>query len=236
MEAGTFELEETALIRSLLAETACCVNVGANIGYYCCIAASMGKRAYAFEPMSLNLQYMLKNIEANGWTDVIHVFPLALAGKRGSAKMYGGGTGASLLKGWAGVVEKFPTLVATSTLDGESREIKESGRWLIIVDIEGAEYSMLLGGSDTLVRSPRPIWMVEVSIAEHQPAGISINPTLLATFNRFWNTGYEAWTTSRPYRQVLRPEVESIVAGGPDTLKTHNFLFVEANLQGFWRS
>ena len=39
MQRGEFEVEETALVRALLPSVDVLVNVGANIGYYCCIAA-----------------------------------------------------------------------------------------------------------------------------------------------------------------------------------------------------
>src|SRR5476649_215546 len=65
MQRGEFEVEETALVRALLPTVDVLVNVGANIGYYCCIAASMGKKVLACEQIALNIQYLIKNIEAN---------------------------------------------------------------------------------------------------------------------------------------------------------------------------
>ena len=69
--------------------------------------------------------------------------------------------------------------------------------------------------------------MVEVSVSEHQPKGILVNPDLLGTFDIFWSSGYEAWTADKQLRMVTREELEAIVQTGKDTLHTHNFLFIE---------
>jgi hypothetical protein len=105
----------------------------------------------------------------------------------------------------------------------------------MIVDIEGAERRMLDGASSLLGMSPKPVWMVEISIGEHQPKGVTINPDLFSTFELFWRNGYEAWTTSRPYRAITIEEVKRIVVSGQDRLNSHNFLFVESGKTGFWR-
>ena len=74
--------------------------------------------------------------------------------------------------------------------------------------------------------------MVEIAISEHQPKGIKINPNLLATFEIFWDKGYEGWTADNFLRLVSPNEVEAIVRSGKDTLRTHNFLFIERGRKG----
>ena len=102
MQAGTFEPLETKLFKELAADADVVINAGANIGYYCCHALAMDKHVVAFEPIDLNLKYLLKNLKANGWENDAEVFPLALTEKAGIVTIYGGGTGASLIPGWAG--------------------------------------------------------------------------------------------------------------------------------------
>src|ERR1700682_885357 len=101
MEQGTFEPTETELVRSILKDVDILINVGANIGYYCCHALSMGKSVIAFEPIARNLRYLCKNIKTNGWSGA-EVYPIALSNSVGVLEMYGGNTGASVVKGWAG--------------------------------------------------------------------------------------------------------------------------------------
>jgi hypothetical protein len=73
---------------------------------------------------------------------------------------------------------------------------------------------------------PKPVWMVEISITEHQPAGIKINPDLLSTFRIFWANGYEARLANKDFSVVREEDILAICETGVDTLHTHNFLFV----------
>ncbi len=50
MADGNFEPDVTKVVRRLLADEDVLVNVGANVGYYCCHALSMGKPVIAVEP------------------------------------------------------------------------------------------------------------------------------------------------------------------------------------------
>lgn len=228
MEAGSFEPEETRIVGRLLPHVDAMINIGANIGYYSCLALQAGKPVVAFEPMAFNLQRLLRNVSANGWDKRAEVYPLALSDSVGITKIYGDGTGASLVKGWAGTPEAYVSYVPTSTLDLVLGARFEGQRCLILVDIEGAERFMLKGATLLLEQRPKPIWLVEIAISEHQPAGISINPHLVATFTAFWQRGYEAWTADARCRPVEREEIEAIERTGKNTMETHNFLFVEA--------
>ncbi len=227
MQSGQFEPEETQIVKKIVSNVDVVINVGANIGYYCLMALRQEKYVVAFEPINLNLRYLLRNIKANNWDSRIEVYPIAVSDKVGVIEIYGGGTGASLVKGWAGTPEQYVTLVPCSTLDNVLGSRFHGKRSFILVDIEGAEHLMLKGATGVLDMEPKPIWMVEISISEHQPEGIGVNSNLLSTFQVFWNRGYEAWTADKDCRSVLSGEIEEIVKSGVDTLHTHNFLFVE---------
>lgn len=91
MAAGMFEPEETLLVRKLLQDVDVFVNVGANVGYYCCHALSLGKPVIAVEPISRNLHYLMRNITENGWAQQTEIFPVALGSHVDVLKMWGGG-------------------------------------------------------------------------------------------------------------------------------------------------
>ena len=228
MEKGLFEPEETALIKRLLGGTEKFVNIGANVGYYACLALQMEREVIAFEPMEANVRSLLKNVKANGWESSIEVYPVALSAGVGIIEIFGSGTGASLVPGWAGVSEKHFTLVPCSTLDRVLGDRLMGERTLILVDIEGAENMMLDGATGVLDRKPAPLWIVEISVLEHMPQGVPINPNLTKTFSKFWDRGYEAYTADRALRRVTREEVAEVARTGVDTLETHNFLFASA--------
>ena len=228
MEQGTYESDVARIVTKCLKRVDVFINIGANIGYYCCIALSNAKHTIAFEPIELNLRYLYKNIRANNWQNDIEVFPLALSNTVGLTEIYGGSTGASLIKGWAGTPEHYVRLVPTSTLDTVIGGRLSGKRCLILADIEGGEQSMLQGAGRMLSSEPKPIWLLEVSVAEAKYGGLEVNPNLLATFDIFRENGYEAWTVNSHPRPVSSKELDDIAETGHDTLRTHNFLFIEA--------
>ena len=69
----SFEPDETALIAKLIAEDAVCIDVGANVGYYTLLLASLAPRGqvHAFEPVPRNFDLLSKNVRLNGFENVI---------------------------------------------------------------------------------------------------------------------------------------------------------------------
>jgi FkbM family methyltransferase len=228
MEDGTFEPEETQLVRGLLAQSDAMINVGANIGYYCCLALAAGKHVVAFEPDELNVRQLLKNVRANGWTDRAEVYPIALSSEAGIVELYGAGTAASMIEGWAGIPRSDVRLVPASTLDLLLGTRLDGRNWLVVIDVEGAEQIVLEGARGLLNATPKPLWMVEIAVQEHQPAGRRVNPSLRDTFQLFWESGYDAFTADHHLRKISPHEVERAAQTGVSPFPTHNFLFVDA--------
>lgn len=224
MASGNFEPNETKLFRELLKEVDLFINVGANIGYYCCHALSLNKQVIAIEPIQRNLHYLLRNIDENGWAGQIEIFPLAVGSKTDILKIWGGGTGASLLKGWANIPASYFTQVPILTLDRILAKSINGKRTLILVDIEGAEYSMLQGAKETLKSNPRPIWMVEINSTEHQPQNVRVNPNLISTFETFFKYGYTSVCANELQNSVSINDVRLVFEGEQDFI-VNNFIF-----------
>lgn len=226
MEQGQFEPNETRIINELVQNVDVVINVGANIGYYSCLALYAGKTLVAFEPIPENLHFLLRNIKANGWESRAEIFPMALSNHTGILEIYGGGTGASLIEGWAQQSSVDVRLVPITTLDKVlGGKFSHSEKILLIVDIEGAEKMMLEGASSFINRSPKPWWVMEVTSHQHQPEGVSVNPDLLNTFRLFWNAGYEAWAIENSLRKVDSQEIEDLIRFPGKKTGTSNYLF-----------
>jgi FkbM family methyltransferase len=223
MAQGAFEPEETTLVREMLREVDVLVNVGANVGYYCCHALSMKKTAIAFEPVQRNVRYLCQNIKSNGWS--CEIYPMALSNGVGVLEMFGGDTGASVVKGWAGIPERYVSLAPYSTMDLVLGDRLAHKAILVIIDVEGAEKWVLEGSSKLLASRPRPSWLIEIAVAEHQPSGVQINPRLIDTFRHMFDAGYSAFTADSQLRPVTMQEVERAASGDINALPTHNFLF-----------
>lgn len=224
MAAGTFEPEETELVRRLLRDVDLLVNVGANVGYYCCHALSLGKSVIAVEPIARNLHYLLTNIRNNGWSQQAEIFPVALGSKTDILQMWGGGTGASLIKGWASIPETYVTQVPVLKLDRLLGNAICGKKALILVDIEGAELMLLQGAAHTLQNDPRPIWIMEISTTQHQPVGLAMNPGFKKTFDIFFDCGYDAFTANAEQNEIKKSDVNDVTAG-LKPLATYNFVF-----------
>lgn len=99
MQERNVKPDETRLIETIFPSLDVVINVEANIEGYCCIAPRQRKHVVALEPVPLNLRYLPRKSRANGWDTDIEVFPLALGDRAGIVEIYGGATGASLVKG-----------------------------------------------------------------------------------------------------------------------------------------
>jgi len=226
MAQGAFEPAETKLVNNILKNVDVLVNVGANVGYYCCHALNMGKAVIAFEPIERNLRYLCKNIKANGWSGA-EVYPIALSNRVGVLEIYGGNTGASVVKGWAGTSESYVTLVPSSTMDVVLGTRLRGKKVLVLVDVEGAEKWVIEGASIMLANDPKPIWVVEIMSTDHQPASVVVNPNLKSTFHLFYQNNYRSFTFDGKMTPVTMEHVE-LISSGNQRLPTHNFIFSES--------
>lgn len=233
MQDGSFEPVETAIIQHLLNDADCFVNIGANIGYYCCLALSRKVRTVAFEPLDINVQLLQSNLAANGFEEGFELFPIGLSQRTGVMKIYGDGTGASMVRGWAGTSEHYFRYVPVNTLDNVLQS-RIGPRTVLLMDIEGGEHQALLGAAKILTLASKPTWMVEICVSEHQPAGTQINPRLKETFQLFWDAGYEAFTAERQALPVTMEMIDRVAQSGVDTFDTHNFVFLEAGRRPDW--
>lgn len=201
MQDGSFEPEEVAFLRERLPGADVFVDIGANAGYFSCIARHHGKQVVAVEPAAQNLDLLLRNIQENGWLDV-EVFPVGLAERPGLGTLYGDGTGASLVTRWAGVSEVWRRTIPLTTVDVLLGGRFRDRRLVIKVDVEGAEQGVVAGARETLARRPAPVWLVEVCFSENFATGV--NPHFREVFERFWNAGYAA--TSLEAARAVTPE------------------------------
>jgi FkbM family methyltransferase len=226
MLRGEFEPEETRVLRRELERARVFVDVGANIGYYACLARSMGRHVIAIEPLPQNLNHLYFNLRANRWNDV-EVHPVGLSDRVGLATLYGASmTGASLIPGWAGSWKRIRRTIPLSTLDIVLGGRFEGEPMLIKIDVEGVEHAVLEGALRTLERRPRPTWMVEICLNEHDPSGL--NPHFADTFALFMDRGYQARRAGSEERCIGRGEIEGWVRQERCDSGVINYLFQSA--------
>jgi FkbM family methyltransferase len=211
MLRGDFEPDELKLLQELLTTADVFVDVGANIGYYVCLARHAGKHVIAVEPQAKNLRLLYKNIEENAYSDV-EVFPMGVSDSPGLVTLFGpSGTGASMIPGWAGQRTGYKTVMPVTTLDILMRGRFPGKKMVVKIDVEGAEYRVLEGAADLLSREPQPTWMIEICLDEYHPKGV--NENFLPTFELFWRNGYEAFPAlpARERRPIRPAEAQTWV-------------------------
>ena len=136
----------TQMYKDVIREGDVVLDLGANIGYYTLLAARLAGpkgRVYAFEPEPLNYSLLLKNVELNGYANVV-AMQQAVSDKLGTVKFFldRENTGAHTMyqhEGTKGYIE-----VETVTMDDFFRD---KGRRVDVIkmDIEGAEMAALAG-------------------------------------------------------------------------------------------
>ena len=227
MRRGTFEIEETAIISKMLDRVDQFVDIGANLGYYTCLALQRGKPVIAFEPQQQNLQCLFQNLTSNGWEDGAEVFPVALSEKPGLLTLYGAsGPSASLVKDWAGYSSRYKKTVPVSTLDNILAGRLQDKRLFVKMDVEGADYQVLKGASSTLSRDIKPVWLLEICLDEFHPSGR--NPDFQKIFDLFSSRGYFAYTATDVPKLVTPGDVQDWVSRGHADSGTFNYVFVGA--------
>ncbi|HEV7920072.1 MAG TPA: FkbM family methyltransferase, partial [Thermoanaerobaculia bacterium] len=197
------------------------VDVGANVGLYTCLARAAGKQVIAIEPHRMNVQLLFRSIEANGWDDV-EVWPVGVAAEAGVMTLYGGATGASLVRGWAGVSDAFRQTIPVTTLDTLLARRFDGARLFVKMDIEGAELPALQGANALLQRTPKPQWLMEITLTQNRETP---NPHFAETFAMFFENGYRCTTADAEERAVTREDIARWVGEPATAPTTYNWLF-----------
>jgi len=222
MQSGEFEPEEVALIQRHIKECDLFIDVGANIGYYTCLAAVAGKPVIAFEPQPRNLKNLAENVRLNSFKSV-EVFPVALGAEAGVADLYGSsGPSASLLPGWGGAAPSYKQPVFVNTMDSLVGQRIEGKRVFIKMDVEGFEYQVLRGARKVLMNEPKPTWLVEVCLDEAHPDGA--NRDYEKTLGLFFDAGYRVFAADAAHTEVTRENTAEWQRAGKSPLSTYDYL------------
>ena len=225
MTRGCYEPELTSNLVKYLKKSSVFVNVGANIGYYTCLAAHMGITTYAVEPLPSNIRLLEKNIIQNDFEDRVKVLKFAASDIVSTAKIYGSHHGASLLKGWANSNDQFFQYIDTNTIDNIFYDFLKSSRTVFLIDVEGHELSALRGAVK-VIEEIKPIIFIEISIDEHLPDNAKINPLLRETFDFLFAAGYSVFAANNTQLEVTSEIINETIERQVNLLNTHNFICI----------
>lgn len=183
---GLYDLEEMSFLLAWLRPGDTFVDVGANIGPYSLLAASVdGVRVVAFEPGDEARRRAAANVALNGMGDRVVLSPAAVSDRDGRARLTASHLPTDRLVADADADTDAPgphdVAVAVAVVDGTPTREVETVRLdsyaareglarvaLVKVDVEGHELDVLAGAAGVVARD-RPALVVEVN----EPAALA---------------------------------------------------------------
>lgn len=181
IQAGAYEPFTVELFLESVQPRMTICDVGAHIGFYSLLAAKtvgLEGKVYAFEPDPRNFSYLVRNIQANGFQDVVVAIPKAVSDFSGHVPLQlnpvttGGSSLHQNLRGGSSVKIACVSLDEFFSLDSPVDVIK--------LDIEGAEVQAITGMKQLLAHNKNITLFVECNPTMLQAAGFTVND-LIAT-------------------------------------------------------
>ncbi len=154
---GSYELNKRLAFERIVTPGSVVYDIGANVGFFSLLASVLTGtegQVYAFEPLPRNIHYLRQHIQINKLEN-IDVIEAAVSDHTGEAYF---DLGASSAMGHLATQGEIKVqMVSLDSLVDEGRiEAPE----VMKVDVEGAEYDVLLGGRN-LLETQRPILFLD---------------------------------------------------------------------------
>jgi FkbM family methyltransferase len=172
-----WEAELSRLFGRLCTPDTMFVDVGANFGYFTCLAGTLiGNRGrgqvHAFEPNPKLVTLLRRNAEINWSMAPITIHPAAVANYHGEAHLqipdhHGANATLSSHEGTASAESIAVEVVQLDDVLPPDRPVD-----LLKIDVEGHELNVLLGAQKTIARSPDIRIVMEWSMPQIRDAGI----------------------------------------------------------------
>lgn len=209
LSTGTYESERlmTTLFTELVAENMIVVDIGAYVGFYTLLAAkAVGDkgRVFCFEPELSNYTLLLKNIEENGYNNVVPV-QKAVTNVTGPIKLFLTKDQGSHSIGNYDPCQK--TIVVDSITLDEFFSRRDCSIHVMKIDVEGAEMAVLQGMANIISKNRQLKIFTEFNAEALKRAGFS--PT--EYFKMLVNYGFEVYVINEK-KQLLEPaEIGNVI-------------------------
>ena len=202
---GTWEPSTTSLIKSLTKPGRCTVDVGAHIGYFSILAASLGADVVAFEADPDMADRLLANISESGYSEIVRVVAAAVADdSRGRTLHRGPNHNRGLTSSNPKWNLKPSGPVPSISLSNALSASQLSQVQIVKIDVEGSEPEVIAGMGDSWrILPPDSVILIELS-----PKWWSIGKTVEEVLLPIREAGFEAWTIENSYSpfRLMRPK------------------------------
>ena len=188
MYSGTWEPEETTLLRSVTPSGGTFIDVGANIGYFSLLASRwVGPNGlvFALEPVTSTYSRLRRNIALNHAANV-QALQLGASSRESTSAAIAleSDAGHSHLVRDGAAVGRHETISLT-TIDALVERLGIARVDVLKIDVEGADFEVVRGAATTLSRF-KPHVLMEVALIER------FGTTLLDVQHFFDEIGYES--------------------------------------------
>lgn len=159
---NAFEPFETECVKKIIKKGDIVLDIGANIGYFTLIFANIvGEtgRVFAFEPDPTNFDLLKKNVEINGYQNVV-LEQKALSNKIGKADLYLSKTNMASHRIFKAGDKRRSIEIDVITLDEYFKNFNKKINF-IKIDVEGVEPAVIQGGLKTLEKQDKIHIMIE---------------------------------------------------------------------------
>lgn len=175
---GNFERNEKIFFEKNLKINSNILNIGANIGYYTILSAKIAKNGvvYSIEPSEKNYNRLVSNIKLNQLNN-IHTYKYALGQFKDTLTLYSDKSNPNL--------DSHYTLCNENGLNNEIEKVQVlpiddllnifPKFDFVIIDVEGFELNLLLGGTEFLFLNNNAIYMIEVTKNQDNVIQLMIN-------------------------------------------------------------
>jgi FkbM family methyltransferase len=172
IRSGYYEPRTIRLIELLLKPGMTFLDIGTHVGQYTLVASRLvgsSGSVHGFEPDPETFRWLLSNIRRNGLTNV-RSRNVALAAEPGRLVLYL----SSVSDIGSNSLREPPSFsgraceVETINLDAYLRASGIGRVDFVKIDVEGAEYGVLMGASDLLRRPDRPVMIIEFEEARQR--------------------------------------------------------------------
>ncbi|WP_432797517.1 FkbM family methyltransferase [Poriferisphaera sp. WC338] len=217
MAYGLYELTTARLIKRLLKHGDHFVDGGANIGYFTMMAAQIvGEqgRVDAFEPQPDSRARLAEHLERNSYHDYVSIHNLALGEEVGEVEIAffegeGVNHGCSSIYGREGVEVVSSTKVPMKRMD---QVLQGTSPKLVKLDIEGAEYTAILGMEGLLKDNPHPPHIItECNYTMHASHGAT--PEQFVNKVLEFNPNYTVYRIGRRMEKVNAERLRDVTGG-----------------------
>jgi FkbM family methyltransferase len=159
LSLGLFQLPQKAFILHFAEPGDVMLDIGAYVGSFTIPMASRGAAVHAFEPVRASRAVLTRNVEINGFNELVTIYALALGDATGEARItsqFASGNRVPIEK----TTSEQSELVQVVTLDTWAAGRDLNRLLLVKIDAEGMDEQVLAGAEETL-RTYEPALIVE---------------------------------------------------------------------------